>query len=134
MRHITTLMPSVLRVLEVSALGALSVLAAGAATLWLITGSTDPATWLNAYDHARRCAVADAALSTACTGSNTTVALPAVSVESSPEPTDSPAAPSPQTAPDEPSQPTAPPAAKPPAVSAPAPDSERDDSGEGSDH
>jgi hypothetical protein len=128
MRHLTDLMPSVSRLLKVSAFGAISTVVAGSATMWLITGSTNPDAWLAAYDHARRCAVADAALSSQCTA---TVAQPAVNVGQSPPATESPAAPGPDPASDGSPAPASPPVSSQPAPAANPVEAERDDSQEG---
>ena len=77
MQHLIHLSPAVHRLIKTSTLGVLSTAVAASATLWLITGTLNPSAWVAAYEHAQRCAVADAALSPACTAS---VAQSAVSV------------------------------------------------------
>jgi hypothetical protein len=135
MRHLIDLLPSVSRLLKVAALAGISTVVFASASMWLVTGSTSPSVWIAAYDHARRCAVADAALSTDCTA---TMAKPAVSVQDSPAPMETPSPLSPEPSPEDTSAPSPSPDSNPQDSSQPAPasepsDSENDDSGDNGD-
>lgn len=124
MHHLSQLSPAVNRLIKTSTLGVLSTAVAASATLWLITGTLNPAAWVAAYEHAQRCAVADAALSPACTAS---VAQPAVSVQEPSKPSPDGATPPADTSPappaDESTAPNPPAAAPAPTGSEPEDDS-----------